>query len=52
MLNPEFQLVAWTIKFYLQVETRLATPTKGPAAKGVRTAASSAGERPRRRGVS
>lgn len=31
MKNPEFRLVAWTLKFYLRVQTQ-ATPTAKPAA--------------------
>jgi hypothetical protein len=35
--NPEFQLVAWTIKFYMQVETRLAASGRAPAGRETRT---------------
>lgn len=39
--NPEFQLVAWTLKFYVQVESNAAISTKVAAGKTARTAENS-----------
>jgi hypothetical protein len=46
--NPEFQLVAWTIKFYVQIETRTALAGRPQNTKDARTAVPAANGRPRK----
>jgi hypothetical protein len=48
MRTPEFQLVAWTIKFYLQVETRGGVSIKTDETKSARTTAPTTDRKPRR----